>query len=120
MKTALPKPPGRPGTGRDPTVQLRMPLGLINDIESWAAKFEKLDRSAAMRALVALGLRAGRRQNCILDPKGYKRHDRGDNVALAASRLIDHDHLAAIRGHSGDAARAAGKAAGQHQDNKTH
>jgi hypothetical protein len=72
----LPKPPGRPAIGRDPVVQIRMPLSLINDIESWAAKFEKLDRSAAVRALIELGLRAGRKTNQVLDPKGYRCHDR--------------------------------------------
>jgi hypothetical protein len=54
------KKPGRPATGCDPLVQVRMPVGVIEAIERWAAKFQDLDRSAAIRALVEPGLRAGR------------------------------------------------------------
>jgi hypothetical protein len=40
--------------------------------------------TAAVRALVELGLHAGRRRNDILDPKGFQRYER--KVALAGRR----------------------------------
>ena len=79
-----PKRRGRPATGRDPFVKVRMPPDIIQAIDRWAAKFQNLDRSAAIRALVELGLHAGRRKNQVSDPKGYKHHDR--KVPLARRR----------------------------------
>ena len=71
-----PKRRGRPSTGRDPFVKVRMPPAVIGAIDRWAAKFADLDRSGAIRALVELGLRAGRKQDRVFDPKGYRHHDR--------------------------------------------
>src|SRR5258708_2845830 len=79
-----PKRRGRPATGRDPVVEVRMPSGVIQAIDRWAARFTDLDRSAAIRALVELGLRAGRKRNRGFDPKGYRHHDR--KVPLAKRR----------------------------------
>jgi hypothetical protein len=79
-----PKRRGRPATGRDPSVKVRMPPDIIQAIERWAGKFHDLDRSAAIRALVELGLHAGRRKDRVFDPKGYKHHDR--KVPLAKRR----------------------------------
>ncbi len=78
MQTVVPKPKrgGRPATGRDPLVQLRMPADLIQAIDRWAGKFQDLDRSSAIRALLELGLRAGRKRNEAVDPKGYRLHKR--------------------------------------------
>jgi hypothetical protein len=84
MQTVKPKRGGRPATGRDPLVQLRMPADLIQAIERFAAKFQDLDRSSAIRALVELGLRAGRKKNQAVDPKGYRLHER--KVPLAKRR----------------------------------
>jgi hypothetical protein len=79
-----PKRRGRPATGRDPFVKVRMPPDIIQAINRWAAKFHDLDRSAAIRALVELGLHAGRRRDQVFDPKGFRRHDR--KVPLAKRR----------------------------------
>jgi len=70
------KSAGRPATGCDPAVKVRMPPDVIESIERWASKFQDLDRSAAIRALVQLGLRAGRKSNQVVDPKGYRSYDR--------------------------------------------
>jgi len=78
------KSAGRPATGCDPAVKVRMPAGLIESIERWARKFQDLDRSSAIRALVELGLRAGRKKNQAVDPKGYRLHER--KVPLAKRR----------------------------------
>jgi|SRR5712671_554458 len=69
------KKPGRPPTGCDPLVQVRMPADVIQAINRWAGKFVNLDRSAAIRALVELGLHAGRRKDHVFDPKGYRQHE---------------------------------------------
>jgi len=48
---------GRPATGKDPSVTLRMPAELISDVEAWAEVHETT-RSEAFRRLVELGLKA--------------------------------------------------------------
>jgi hypothetical protein len=63
-----------------------MPADLIESIERWARKFQDLDRSAAIRALLELGLRAGRRKNEAIDPKGYRLHER--KAPLAKRRRL--------------------------------
>ena len=79
-----PKRRGRPATGRDPSVKVRMPPDIIQAIDRWAGKFQDLDRSAAIGALVELGLHAGRKRDRVFDPKGYKHHER--KVPLAKRR----------------------------------
>jgi hypothetical protein len=50
---------GRPATGRDPAVTVRLPETVLGDVETWAGKQERdLNRSQAIRALVELGLKA--------------------------------------------------------------
>ncbi len=61
-----------------------MPPDVIAAIDRWAAKFADLDRSAAIRVLVDIGLRVGRKRNQVIDPKGYRHHDR--KVPLAKRR----------------------------------
>ncbi len=61
-----------------------MPPDVIAAIDRFAAKFQDLDRSAAIRALVELGLHVGRKRNQVVDPKGYRGHDR--KVPLAKRR----------------------------------
>jgi hypothetical protein len=55
----LPKKRGRPATGKDPLIGARFPPDLIDAIDAWAAAGEQaLTRSAAIRRLVELGLKA--------------------------------------------------------------
>jgi hypothetical protein len=50
---------GRPSTGgRDPFVGIRLPAGLIDEIDIWAVDHESDSRSEAIRRLVELGLKA--------------------------------------------------------------
>jgi hypothetical protein len=65
-------------------VKVRTPPDLIQAVDRWAGKFQNLDRSAAIRALIELGLRAGRKSNQVFDPKGYRQHER--KVPLAKRR----------------------------------
>ena len=52
-----PKKRGRPATGRDPFVGVRLPPFLISEIEKWAAgQSAGLSRSEAIRRLIELGL----------------------------------------------------------------
>ena len=54
------KKPGRPPTGTDPLVGLRMPPELRNAIEAWAdSQRDKPNLSAAIRRLVEKGLADG-------------------------------------------------------------
>jgi hypothetical protein len=63
MKKAMPKShggrrsgAGRPATGKDPQVVLRMPSDLIATVDAWAMSNETT-RSEAIRRLVELGLK---------------------------------------------------------------
>jgi Arc/MetJ-type ribon-helix-helix transcriptional regulator len=50
--------PGRPAAGRDPLISLRIPEELASQIDEWRARYEGLDRSAALRILLHRGLQA--------------------------------------------------------------
>jgi hypothetical protein len=54
----IPKKRGRPATGKDPLVATRMPAELIKSIDNWGAEHADASRSAAIRRLVELGLKA--------------------------------------------------------------
>jgi hypothetical protein len=48
---------GRPATGQDPHVSLRLPVETIAEAEAWAAQQpDKPTRSEALRRLINLGL----------------------------------------------------------------
>ena len=91
---AGPKRRGRPATGRDPLVQVRVPPDVIQAIDRWAAKFQDLDRSSAIRALVQLGLRAGRKKNQVFDPKRHRGHARKVPLAKRRRRPRPDEHEA--------------------------
>ena len=58
-----------------------MPADLIQAIDRFADKFADLSRSQAIRALIELGLRAGRKKNVVVDPKRYRQHERKTPLA---------------------------------------
>ena len=51
-----PKKRGRPATGRDPFVGIRLPAALIEDVAKWSAQHNAASRSEAIRRLLELGL----------------------------------------------------------------
>ena len=58
---AIPKKKGRPATGRDPTMSMRMPLQLRSRVERWAKSQDDkstLSLSKAICRLVEAGLAA--------------------------------------------------------------
>lgn len=70
MKTVLPKKRGRPATGRDPLVPVRLPPALLRSVESWASRYEGMSRSTALRCLIDLGLHVPKKRVAkIVDPK---------------------------------------------------
>jgi Arc/MetJ-type ribon-helix-helix transcriptional regulator len=49
---------GRPSTGgRDPFVGIRLPEGLLDEIDVWSSKNEAASRSEAIRRLIEIGLK---------------------------------------------------------------
>ena len=52
-----PKKPGRPATGSDPFVGIRLPQNMIDQIELWSKSNDAASRSEAIRRLVELGLK---------------------------------------------------------------
>jgi Arc/MetJ-type ribon-helix-helix transcriptional regulator len=55
--TVTPKRRGRPPTGRDPHLTMRLPQEMIDALEHWAAE-NHLSRSEAGRQLIALALKS--------------------------------------------------------------
>jgi Arc/MetJ-type ribon-helix-helix transcriptional regulator len=51
---------GRPATGRDPFVGIRLPAPLLESIQAWSEKNDAASRSEAIRHLVEIGLKAKR------------------------------------------------------------
>jgi hypothetical protein len=49
---------GRPATGKDPLVALRLPPDLIKAIDSWAARHGAASRSAAIRTMIEGALKS--------------------------------------------------------------
>jgi hypothetical protein len=69
MKTVSPKRLGRPATGRDPLVAVRLPEDLLAKVTRWANIYG-MDRSAALRSLIDLGLQApAKKRREVVDPK---------------------------------------------------
>jgi hypothetical protein len=82
IKVMPKKPRGRPATGKDPQVVLRMPAKLIAEVDAWGASNEAM-RSEAIRRLVELGLsNASRRQQRA--PK-----ENAARAAELAAKVID-------------------------------
>ena len=75
MKKSIPVKPkrGRPATGRDPFVGVRLPAPLIDEIQSWSAKHDLATRSEAIRRLVELGLTVKRKPTQQPVPAGAAR-----------------------------------------------
>jgi hypothetical protein len=65
---------GRPASGHDPVVALRLPPKLLRDIEAWAQVYQNdtyiMDRSTAIRCLILLGLASVNYR--VVDPKDKK------------------------------------------------
>jgi hypothetical protein len=51
---------GRPATGRDPLIALRVPAETIAEIEKWGG--DRLSRSEAIRTLIEIGLASKRKR----------------------------------------------------------
>jgi hypothetical protein len=88
MKKVEPKKKrGRPATGRDPLVSVRLSTGLIEQVRAFTARYElsaewcdvlkveagELSPSAALRALIAIGLRS--RAKRLTDPVTHRSYD---------------------------------------------
>jgi hypothetical protein len=100
MDSAIPKPkrkPGRPATGRDPLITLRLPRDLGLRIEGWQKRYDGMSRSTAIRCLLELGLHAPSKKAAeVVDPKNafgewvppkrYKRTDPPKSKREAAKR----------------------------------
>jgi hypothetical protein len=53
---------GRPATGKDPLVGVRMPPALIEQVDAWAS-YQAIGRSEAVRRLVEIGLTRTRKSD---------------------------------------------------------
>jgi hypothetical protein len=63
-KNVARKKRGRPATGQDPHVSLRLPVEMIAAVDAWAAQQpDKPTRSKALRQLIARGMGMKRRSS---------------------------------------------------------
>jgi len=100
MMDKAPKKRGRPATGLDPTVKVRVPKPVIDQIDRWAAGFHHMNHSAALRCLIYLGLNQLRPQT-VYDPKGFAAYHNKRNSAapMPPSTLAERLHLSLLREH---------------------
>ena len=57
----IPKKRGRPATGKDPLIALRLPPKMIEAIDKWAAQQQPpMSRSKAVRTMIETALKKGR------------------------------------------------------------
>lgn len=56
--SVTPKKRGRPATGRDPTITVRLPPIVVQQIDDWA-EARGVSRSEAIRAMIMAALEAG-------------------------------------------------------------
>jgi hypothetical protein len=59
---------GRPATGHDPAVAVRLPKQVLAAVDNWAKKQTITSRSDAIRRLIEMGLAAGRTIPLYLPP----------------------------------------------------
>lgn len=58
LKKVKPKKRGRPATGKDPFIGVRLPPEMIARIGNWAKRQKTESRSAAIRELIELGFKS--------------------------------------------------------------
>jgi metal-responsive CopG/Arc/MetJ family transcriptional regulator len=88
--TVIPKKRGRPGTGRDPLVALRLPSELVKRVDDWAKRNGEESRSATIRAFIEAGLLSHSKQIKLyceqLDALHEKRKTRLANLVATRNR----------------------------------
>jgi Arc/MetJ-type ribon-helix-helix transcriptional regulator len=103
MRKVKPKKRGRPATGKDPFIGIRLPPEMIARIANWAKRQKVDSRSAAIRALIELGFKNGRRQHH--DPRRPPRGVPLDSTP-AAPVLYSSHATSPHQGHSRQARQA--------------
>ena len=78
---------GRPATGRDPFVGIRLPATLIESIQAWSEKNDAASRSEAIRRLVELGLEVKTTTRPV--SKSGRRLRARDLATMAIEKMID-------------------------------
>src|SRR3954447_2704275 len=60
--------PGRPATGRDESIAVRLPAHVLEEIDTWRSRYAGMSRATAYRCLLVLGLKAPASAE-VRDPK---------------------------------------------------
>ena len=88
---------GRPATGRDPFIGIRLPATLIESIQAWSEKNDAASRSEAIRRLVELGLEIKTTTRPV--SKSGRRLRARDLATKAIEKMIDPSAPAEERAH---------------------
>lgn len=88
-RKGIPKRRGRPATGRDPVVPVRLPAEFIARIDNWGAKQAAHSRSEAIRRLVEIGL------SVATSSRPHSSKLRGEAAKLANDALDRHSDQSA-------------------------
>src|SRR3954447_22396856 len=59
---------GRPATGKDPVVTVRVPVSLLTELDAWRGRYGEMSRAVAIRVLMTRSLRAPAEAE-VVDPK---------------------------------------------------
>lgn len=78
---------GRPATGKDPLITVRLPPDMIKALEKRAGR-EAMSRSEAIRRLIEAGLHGSERR--VRPATAAKRHAQTTHAQDAAGAMIDH------------------------------
>jgi hypothetical protein len=90
MDTVAPKKKGRPATGRDPLVTVRLTPGMLERIARWREGYPELTASETLRILIDLGLNTPEKKRFYVhDPKvieqGIRRAETGKDKSTVHS-----------------------------------
>jgi Arc/MetJ-type ribon-helix-helix transcriptional regulator len=88
MTKSIPVKPkrGRPATGKDPFVGVRLPPQLLVEIKKWSGQHQAASRSEAIRRLVELGLTV---KTSAKQPSSLKAARAKELAAKTIEKIID-------------------------------
>jgi predicted transcriptional regulator len=86
-KSVIRKRPGRPATGQDPVLAIRLPAALVADVDQWAGKRD-MTRSAAIRRWIENGL-SERWRPATAQERRSRRASAADMAGETIDRLAD-------------------------------
>ena len=83
------KKPGRPATGRDPAVTVRLPQYVLDQVKTWATQDGNMNRSQAIGRLVEIGLTVNMKASPSQRLKAVRADRANELAANTIEKIID-------------------------------